>query len=215
MTLLDIVSSFQQITHLALAANYSLDDIVDTDQDVRLATMVSSRNEIFSDHVFTWGHEFAFTDTSQADKIPVPEVPEESAGPSMDFTEEYKPTKQHGVDFIPSRRIQADEEVEEILHDAVNLPRARDGISIWMDTVYRESRGFEIGTFNHTLLSTLMKKQSAKWSNLAQGYISDVITMVHRFIKKVLLAACGGARISINILTRLLDELTSKYRQAI
>jgi hypothetical protein len=87
----------------------------------------------------------------------VPEVPEkpegsegseESAGPSVDFTEEYKPTKQHGVDFIPSRRIQADEEVEEILDDAVDLPRARDGISIWMDAVYRESRGFEIGTFN-------------------------------------------------------------------
>lgn len=111
MTLLDIVSSFQQITNLALAANYSLDDIFDTDQDVRLATMVSSRNEIFSDHVFTWGHEFAFTDTSQTDNIPVPEVPEkpegseESVGPFVDFIEEYKPTKQYKVNFIPSRRI--------------------------------------------------------------------------------------------------------------
>ncbi|KAJ5124287.1 Dynamin [Penicillium bovifimosum] len=225
MTLLDIVSSFQQITHLALVANYSLDDIFDTDRDVRLATMVSSRNEEFSNHVSTWGHEFAFTDTSQTDPLPDPlpepkepegsKGSEESAGSSEEFAAEIEPAKQCGVDFIPSRGIQADEEVQEILHDAVNAPRAKDGISIWMGTVYRESRGFEIGTFNHTLLSALMKKQSAKWSTLAQGYMSDVITMVHRFIKKALLAACGDIRISTNVLTHLWDELIGKYRQAI
>ncbi|CAG8057972.1 unnamed protein product [Penicillium nalgiovense] len=218
MALLDIVSSFQKITQLALAANYSLDDIFDADQDVRLATLVSSRNVEFSDHVSTWGHEFAFTDGSQIEEIPAPELSEgleESAEPSLKSTEELQPAKQHGVSFISSRRIQEDEEVQEILHNAVNLPQAKNGISIWMDTVYRESRGFEIGTFNHTLLSALMKKQSAKWSTLAQGYISDVIAMVHRFIKKVLLAACGNMRRSTNILTSLWDELTGKYRQAI
>ena len=215
---------FSNITQLALATNYSLNDIFDTHQDVRLATLVSSRNVEFSDHVFTWGHEFAFTDTLQTGKVPEPEVSEgsdeserseESADPPLESTEVIQPAKQHGVDFIPSRKIQEDEEVQEILQDAVNLPRAQNGISIWMDTVYRESRGFEIGTFNHTLLSALMKKQSAKWSTLAQGYISDVIATVHRFIKKVLLAACGDIRISTNILTRLWDELTGKYRQAI
>jgi hypothetical protein len=218
MALLGIVSSFQNITQLAIAANYSLDDIFDTHQDVRLATLVSSRNVDFSDDVFTWGHGFAFTDTFQTDEVPEPEVSEgseESVDSPLESTEVIQPAKQHGVDSIPSRRIREDVEVQEILHDAVKLHRAQNGISIWIDTVYRESRGFEIGTFNHTLLSALMKKQSAKWSTLAQGYISDVIAMVHRFIKKVLLAACGDTRISTNILTRLWDELTGKYRQAI
>lgn len=84
-----------------------------------------------------------------------------------------------------------------------------------MDKVYDESRGFEIGTFNFTLLSALMKKQSVKWPFLAQGYISDVIAMVHRFIKKALFAACGDKRMSTNIIARLEDKLTDKYRQAI
>jgi hypothetical protein len=187
MALLDVVSSFQKITQLALAANYSLDDIFDADQDVRLATHVSSRNVEFSDHVSTWGHEFAFTDRSQIEEIPAPELSEgleELAEPSLKSTEELQPAKQHGVSLMSSRRIQEDEEVQEILHNAVNLPQAKIGISIWMDTVYRETRGFEIGTFNHTLLSALMKKQSAKWSTLAQGYTSDVIAMVHRFTRK-------------------------------
>jgi hypothetical protein len=44
------------------------------------------------------------------------------------------------------------------VHNAVDLSRAKSGILTWMNTIYRESRGFEIGTFNHTLLPALMKK---------------------------------------------------------
>lgn len=65
-----------------------------------------------------------------------------------------------------------------------------------------------------------MKKQSAKWPILAQGYISDVIAMVHRFINKALRAACGDStsgdsKISTNLLALLWDNLMDKYRQAI
>jgi hypothetical protein len=43
MVLLEIVSSFQEITQLALTTNYSVRDIFDTDVDVRLATLISNR----------------------------------------------------------------------------------------------------------------------------------------------------------------------------
>lgn len=127
MALLDIVSSFQRITQLALAANYSLDDIFDNDQEIRLATLVSSRNVNFSDHVSIWGHEFAFTTLPQAGDVPA-EVSEESADTTPETTGTMEPAKDHEADFIPSRRFQEDEEVQEILHNSVNIPRPKKEI---------------------------------------------------------------------------------------
>lgn len=93
--------------------------------------------------------------------------------------------------------------------------RKKDGITTWIGKLYKEAAGFEIGTFNHVLLATLIKKQSAKWPYIAWGYISDIITMVHTFIQKALLAASRDNRISVNILSLLMDDLMDKYRQAI
>ncbi|KAJ5766597.1 Dynamin [Penicillium nucicola] len=212
MKLLDTVSSFENITQMALTANYSLNDFFDTDQDVRLATLVSNRNVTFSDQVWTWGHEFTFTGVLSEDKeVPKNQVTEESP----ESAEESQPVNHCIFGFISSREIQGDEDVQNILYDAFDLPKAKQGISAWIDTIYLESRGFEIGTFNYILLSSLMKKQSTKWTALAQGFISDIIAIVHRFIRKALLAACGDIKMSTKILDRLWDELTGKYRQAL
>lgn len=91
----------------------------------------------------------------------------------------------------------------------------QSGIIDWIGKLYKDARGFEIGTFNPVLLSTLMKKQSAKWPGIAQGLVSDIITSVHLFIRNALLAACHDSRISSNILSMLMDNLIDKYRQAI
>lgn len=77
------------------------------------------------------------------------------------------------------------------------------------------SRGFEIGTFNLTILSSVLKKRSAKWPSFAEGYICDIICVVHTFIKKALTISCKDQRLGQNILSFLLDELSDKYRQAL
>ena len=52
----------------------------------------------------------------------------------------------------------------------------------WLATVYKTSRGFELGTFDNSLIAMTMKTQSSKWEGLALGYISDIVSMAHTFI---------------------------------
>lgn len=234
MLLLDIISFFQEITQQALTTNYSVHDIFDTDEDIRLATLVSNRNITFSNHVQKWGHTFSlFANTRPEEENPGVDIPLEpefmqskpapvtSRGVSeISGDTSVEPEMGDGADFIQSRRIQEDETFLEILHDTARVQASQDGIEAWIERIHREARGFEIGTFNYTLLSTLMKKQSAKWPILAQGYISDVIAMVHRFIHKALQAASGDStsgdgRISANILALLWDNLMDNAQHTI
>ncbi|KAF4768299.1 hypothetical protein HAV15_002953 [Penicillium sp. str.  len=74
-------------------------------------------------------------------------------------------------------------------------------------TVFRESRGFELETFNSAILPSVLKKQFAKWLSLAEGCICDIISMVHFFTSKVLNISCGDQRLGQNILSFLMNGL--------
>lgn len=211
--LLDVVSAFQEITQHALATNYGVNDVFDEDKDLRLATLVSLRNDVFSHNLTHYGHTYTFRSK-----------PEEIDG-SVDDHEERRNTPvntgkpqdimQSRKSWDPTRNTSA-EDLEEILHVSEPVePSVKLGILSWIEGVYSNSRGFEIGTFNHTLLSTLMKKQSVKWPIIARGYISDIISVVHAFIRKALEVVSKDTQISSNIMSLLMDDLVERYKQAI
>ncbi|KGO75236.1 Dynamin [Penicillium italicum] len=210
--LLDVVSAFQELTQQALATNYGLNDIFDEDKDLRLATLVSLRNDVFSHNLAHHGHTYTFRSN-----------PEETDGSVDDREERCNDTAESETrDLMQSReswdptRNTSVEDLGEILHGSEPVePSMEGGILPWIEAVYSNSRGFEIGTFNHTLLSTLMKKQSVKWPILAQGYISDIISVVHAFIRKALEVVSKDTQISSSIMSLLMDDLVEKYQQAI
>ncbi|CAP93218.1 Pc16g05480 [Penicillium rubens Wisconsin 54-1255] len=214
--LLDIVSAFQEITRHALAANYGVNCVFDEDKDLRLATLVSLRNDVFSNDLAHWGHTYTFRSK--------PERPEDTDG-SVDDREERRNNpsdteKQQGT--LQSRKNwdttqnMSVADLEESLHvsEPVEPPFER-GILSWIEEVYSNSRGFEIGKFNPTLLSILMRKQSVKWPILARGYISDIISVVHAFIRQALEVVSKNTQISTKIMSLLMDDLVEKYKQAI
>ncbi|CAG8902290.1 unnamed protein product [Penicillium egyptiacum] len=215
--LLGVVATFQDITQQALTTNYGIREIFD-DPELRLATLVANRNSDFAHDLTTRGHEYAFKpgsgDKSTDHKGEGERDDKEENGDGLEqkFGDDGTPEAQS----ILSRKVTENGDLHEILHEGAPIECSiRAGITEWISKLYGDARGFEIGTFNHVLLSTLMKKQSAKWPNLAQGYVSDVISYVHRFIQKALLAACPDSEMSSSILSLLMDELMDNYRQAI
>ncbi|OQE16540.1 hypothetical protein PENFLA_c027G00286 [Penicillium flavigenum] len=214
--LLDIVSAFQEITQHALAANYGVNDVFDEDKDLRLATLVSLRNDVFSNNLAHWGHTYTFRSK--------PERPEETDGSVDDREQTHNnpANTEKQQDSLPSRKTwdttqnTSVADLEEILHASEPVePSFKWGILPWIEEIYSNSWGFEIGTFDHTLLSTLMKKQSVKWPILARGYISDIISVVHAFMRKALEVVSKSTQISTNIMSLLMDNLVEKYKQAI
>lgn len=117
---------------------------------------------------------------------------------------------------LSTRRLDDVEELWDITYpkELLLAPKATN-MKSWLSKVYHEHRGFEIGTFNASILPTLMKKQSVKWSDLSLGLVSDVIVMVHKFFMAGLASVCSDEDICRALVNALFDDLVSRYRLAV
>lgn len=151
-----------------------------------------------------WGHEFDDADDSTPEAS---ETTHPADSPEIETT---------AVTSLATRKISTTSDIEDILPETPEVTRPlRGNICSWIEKQYRGSRGFEIGTFNSVLLSTLMKKQSSKWTSLSHGYISDVTVYVHFYIVSALHLACPDARVCNSLLSILMDQLLERYKKAV
>ncbi|KAJ5289198.1 Dynamin [Penicillium angulare] len=134
------------------------------------------------------GHEYSFhVDSKDAD--------DESASD--------KESSGSPVRKISSRKDQGHGDIEEILHGPIDVEHPRwdetfkNDIHKWIERLHEDSRGFEIGTFNYSILPTLMKEQSVK------------------FIQQALEAVCKDRSIALGIKAHLMDDLMFRYRESI
>ena len=88
-------------------------------------------------------------------------------------------------------------------------------IHSWLTSVYKNTRGFGLGGFDPSVLTVVWKQQSVKWEVLTMGYISDIVSLVHTFISKLLSRLCYDPRLEAAIMSQILDQLQGKYRQGI
>jgi len=118
--------------------------------------------------------------------------------------------------FLATRVIEVHDDIEDILHEKeeISMP-SNHGIYTWLTNVYRASRGFELGTFDPSLLAITMREQSKKWNSLAMGYASDAVTIVHTFITELLRLVCPDARIRCGLISLLTDDLIERYKKSI
>ncbi|KAF3025277.1 hypothetical protein E8E15_006966 [Penicillium rubens] len=213
--LLDIIVKFQNIVSQAMATSYGTHELFEKDEDTRLATIVRNRMDVFKSDMEEYGFEYQFLNWAPALHAGVGPVPEPESGSGDDSDDD----DDEEADGIPVRKNMNTSEhsgaIDGILHEQVNVRKPRGGsILAWIEDQYRASRGFELGTFQTALLCTIMNKQSDKWTELALGYVSDVIDIMHTFILKVLLSICPDEQIRDKLLNVLVDELSKRYRAA-
>lgn len=210
--LLDIVIKFQDTTRRALSASYGSRNEFN-DPVLRLTARVVQRNASFSCNMATFGHEYAYAKEEDLVKdLAAIDDEFDIFTDSATVMRDSSPRK-----TISSRKVMfpGKNALEEILSPKVEIlaPRSKD-IVRYLATEYQQSRGFEIGTFNQSLLATLMSKQTEKWVTLSKGYTSDTIVIVHKFICAALRAACPNEGICSAILTLLDDKLRERYGKA-
>lgn len=114
------------------------------------------------------------------------------------------------------RHSKPEPELDDILHDDCKVPAPKPtGIIPWLDKVYKGSRGFELGTFDASILPSIWKKQSANWDDLALGYVSDIVSLVHNFTVTLLAATCEDQRVQSALMSVLMDGLVECYKKSI
>ena len=203
---------FQRISTLALDVKYGSDDIFDQNSKLRLPTTVQNRSEKFSNDIDLMGHTFEFLHTPPNQDL------ERNSG-FVASTGSIKTIESKGrgkVDDLTNIRSSPNHpDLEDIMYDQdVILGPNDESILTWLTEVYTTSRGFEIGTFDPSLLAIILKKQSINWNGLALGYISDVVFLTHSFIMDLLQLICSDRRVQIGLRSMLMDGLISIYKQA-
>ena len=126
-------------------------------------------------------------------------------------------TEKEGDEEIANVRYEEDHrQLDDITHGDYDIPLPKDtGIKAWLRKEYESSRGFELGTFDASLLPIVWKKQSVNWNALALGYISDVVSIVHDFIDKLLAKLCPDTRVLRELQSVLSEKLMERYKRGI
>ncbi|KAK6401745.1 hypothetical protein LTR95_019149 [Oleoguttula sp. CCFEE 5521] len=191
-----ISTRFQRLVVLALNATHGADDVFETDHRLRIAPAIMSRMETFSEEMAKYGHTYAFTaqDNDVASDSDIEQPPKL-----------FKVRKEDDLD-----------ELVNILHSQGSLQYPQCGdIRDWILQIFQNNRGFELGTFNASLLATCMKRQSAKWTDVGMGFVSDVIIIVHNYVDTALASICNDPTVCNSLMDKLSDELIKRYQRAI
>lgn len=203
--LTEISVKFQEITAFAIDAHYVGSDWFDEYKSLRFATAVTKRNELFANTMEQYGHSYEFEKGE----------PRLTAMTVMVGQLKEEPTEQTN-DQLYCRMTTNNAELDEvtIANELISKKVRRDAMG-WLMEVYWSSRGFELGTFDSSLIAITMKTQSARWEWLALGYISDVISMAHDFITDLLELICPDARVRDSLMSVMMDGLMAKYKAAL
>ena len=200
--LLNLATRFQSMTFHALAARYGADSLFERNPGLKLATAVVNRNTIFADNFWKVGHTMAFCQKSEASGNKNDQEKKDDAKDSDQQTHQVRHT-------------EADPDLDDILHEDCQVPLPKGtGIIPWLEEAYINSRGFGLGTFDPSLIPVIWKEQSFNWDDLALGYVSDIVSLVHKFIYALISAICDDQRVQSALMSTLMDGLTDRYTKS-
>ncbi|KAI0570344.1 Interferon-induced GTP-binding protein mx2 [Pyrenophora tritici-repentis] len=159
-----------------------------------------SRMKIFSDEMAKYGESYSFK-CNDGDIAPV-------------FVED--PDEDSDEESFYIRKEDDPEGLVDILHPQESLCYPLHGeTKDWLLQVLKDNQGFELGTFNASILAIVIKKQSSKWEDISMGFVSDAIVLVHRFITSALVSIYDDRNVCEVLVGKLSDELTRRYQNAI
>jgi hypothetical protein len=210
---------FQETVGCALTANYVHSQWFDEIPSLRLATEVVDRNEIVAETLKNYGQSYTFDGDLPATKSLVKDSPEDSSVSDLFEDLQARRKVKPKIKEETTIRFQESQEFDELQDLTESEDRTIEepsvGILPWLTQVYKTSRGFELGTFDSSILAQTMKSQSYNWELIAVGYIKDMITLAHRFITDLLGLICPDLRMQEGLMSVLRDELVKKYQDAL
>ncbi|KAI9810026.1 MAG: hypothetical protein M1827_006724 [Pycnora praestabilis] len=215
--LLDLAAKFQAITSHALDACYGRSSLFGGNPSLRLATRIVDLNTAFSDDMWLKGHTMHFRNfTTRDGNDPAPGPPNDTVVKSSDDADQAATVD---TSYSTGETGEPDDpefpELSDVIQGPWRCPAPQpENIFDWIESAYRTSRGFELGTFDPSLLPIIFQEQSKKWDGLALAYISDVIRVVHSFTNDLLSALCPDRRVRSNLWTLITDELLERYEKA-
>ncbi|KAI1142261.1 P-loop containing nucleoside triphosphate hydrolase protein [Hypoxylon sp. FL0543] len=185
--------AFQTLARDSLNAYYTSSKLFEERHDLRLITRVVEANEKYSDAMWHIGHTRPFASDAGSDE-------KKGVSPHTEF---------ECIDYP---------ELEEIFDPSDTIVpdvSGQDDIMDYIEGVYKESRGQDLGTFGGALVSTMFKEQSKKWKPITMSYMNQIVSTVHHFIVEAINDICPDERVRDELWNGyLLEDLQKSYRRA-
>ncbi|EFX06352.1 interferon-induced GTP-binding protein mx2 [Grosmannia clavigera kw1407] len=196
---------FQSFVRAALNADYSAHSAFE-DERLRLITAVANITDEFSKEFRSKSRTYLF-ETEDTDTTTAPLDPASSPAGS-DNSGEITPGG--------SNRSTPDEfsDLDGIVTEDTPVLPPMEGIKLWIESVYRQSRGIELGTFGLAVLTSVFREQSAKWGPMTEQFLSRIIRVVHGFIFSALEVVCVDEKVREDLMAAIMTDLCARYRDA-
>ncbi|KAK0701780.1 hypothetical protein B0T26DRAFT_744791 [Lasiosphaeria miniovina] len=175
-----LASKFEGIVRDALEGRYESDLIFEDNPDMKLITKVCSLNEGFSSLMLRSGHTWTFGKTSKQPSSP-PSSSTDQVGEQIAKYEAIAKESELRVSDFPGP--QAHDLVPPLI---VPVAQPKSTLAEFIDEIYSQSRGPELGSFGGALLPLAFRKQAANWSYLVQRHVQTVVADVFLFIIELL-----------------------------
>jgi len=211
-----IAGTFQDRARAALAADYNADPGFDKDE-LRLITHVVNITDVFSADFQQGAHSRDFENLDRS-------ISPVASDMATDYDCEETPVgfmiddlrallEEARVDEIaPGELVELGDIIVPLTPHKTSMPR--DDFSAWINDVYLQSRGLDLGTFNAHLVSTAFAEQSRKWGDMTKIYMSRVIITLHRFIAAALRSICPEEQTRGHLWSAILESLLERYKMA-
>jgi len=207
---MDISLRFQEIATCASRADYGRMEFFRKDKNLRLATATVNRGETFANVMSENGHDFKFIaseDMKDMEDDEGDEDTDEMDSGSLTMNDETT---------VAVRLFEDHPDMVDVVQQSSAISKPHEHkILAWLKSAYRQSRGFELGTFASSVLVVAMQQQARKWQDIAFGYINDVISLVHSFVLALLEYIVPNQRVRRGLNSLLIDELKTRYQSAV
>ncbi|KAH7324635.1 P-loop containing nucleoside triphosphate hydrolase protein [Stachybotrys elegans] len=217
-----VASTFTQFKINSLDARYKRDKFLSRKTDLRLVTHIRAMNELYSEVMVKSGHRLEFDVGGKVlPDMRIVRVDLEEGPDAEDVAQGYVDVKSlaslyGGKPAFPLPGPEICSELEHLLarpyRCSAPLPNA---IMTFIEDQHSACRGYEIGTFNSDLVRGIFKEQAMKWEPITLAHVSNVVLVLHHFIRSILEESCPDADVRASLWNHLTDDLETRYKKAI
>ena len=163
--LLDLAAKFQDITSHALDAYYGRSSVFGDNPSLRLATRIVDLNTAFSDDVRLKGHTVHFSKSTRRNGNEPAAEPSDDTDSVVESPDDAEQALTVDTSYSTSETGEPEDpkfpELSDVTQGPWRCPAPQpDNIFDWIESAYRTSRGFKLGTFDPSLLPIIFQEQS-------------------------------------------------------
>lgn len=213
--LLQMASEYQSLVKKAVDAYYGRDECFRLNSNLRLAATIMQENEKFSRNMLKKGSFRVFSAEYGREHGSESELEEKDAAVKNLIRDNDASESSNWSASTTWSTTTFPELLDLVTVNVAEPERSDESVEVWIGRIFKEFKGFEIGSSNPSLITALVFEQTSSWAHHALGHVSNVISRIHRCVHDLLEHICSDAQVHGRLWNSLIPLLSAAYNKAL